>query len=144
MIATHRFVSALALVSLPLAAQTPPAKVAGVWTVYSSRTVKHLHSGDTTTVNETAQMTLRVRGDSLFGFWQWPAGAGETEAPARSVRGVLLPEGAARVQVELESHEDDGFFSNLGREIVEWIKENVHNMPVTKPVYEFTVRGDSL
>jgi hypothetical protein len=143
MAAIHRLLPALAFLSLPPIAQTPP-KIAGAWTVHSSRTYKNLHTGDTTTTNETAQMVLRVRGDSLFGFWQWPATPGEPEPEARTVRGVLLRDGSARVQVDLAKDEDAGFFSNLGHEIVEWIKANVHNMPTTIPVYEFTVRGDSL
>jgi hypothetical protein len=142
MLRIHRVVAALALFSLPLVAQTPP-KISGAWTVHSVRAYKNLHTGDTTTVEETAQMVLRLRGDSLFGFWQWPTNPGETQSPARSVRGVLLRDGSARVQVD-QNHEDEGFFAMLGREVVDWLKEHIHNMPPTIPVYEFTVRGDSL
>ena len=143
MAALHRLLIALPFLVLPLRGQTPP-KIGGVWTVHFSRTYKNLHTGDTTTTNETGQMVLRVRGDSLFGFWQWPSTPGEPEPAARTVRGVMLRDGAARVQVDLETDADAGFFSKLGSEIVEWIKDHVHNMPTTIPVYEFTVRGDSL
>jgi hypothetical protein len=143
MAAMHRLLLALPLLMLPLPEQTPP-KISGAWTVHFSRTYKNLHTGETTTTDETGQMVLRVRGDSLFGFWQWPSTPGEPEPAARTVRGVLLRDGAARVQVDADNNENAGFFSTLGKEIVEWIKEHVHNSPTTIPVYEFTVRGDSL
>ena len=130
----------LTVLALPLDAQT---KLAGQWTVRYTRASVNMHTRDTSVVEETAQMILHPRGDSIFGFWQIPADQGEALPPVRTIRGVIRGD-TARVQVDQAPHDDDGFFAELGRDIVEWLKTHIHNMPSTVPLLEFTVRGDSL
>ena len=136
-----RFLGFAAL-ALPftLAAQT---KLGGQWTVRYTRASVNMHTRDTSVVEETAQMILHPRGDSIFGFWQMPADQGESLPPVRTIRGVIRGD-TARVQVDQVPHDDDGFFAELGRDIVEFLKTHIHNMPTTIPLLEFTVRGDSL
>src|ERR1044071_6189158 len=123
--------------------QGQQSRFAGVWSVRYTRQVTHMHSPDTTLVDESAQMILRQRGDSVFGYWQFTPDNGENAGPPRTVRGVVVRE-TARVQIDQPPHDDDGFFSELGRDIVEWIKTHVHDMPTMVPLLEFTVRGDSI
>jgi hypothetical protein len=133
-------IATLLLIPHELSAQS---KIAGTWNVRYTRTLRMMHTGDTTAIDETAQMTLHPRGDSVFGFWQTPVSNGEPSPPVRTVRGTLRGD-TARVQVDAAPH-DDGFFAELGRDIVEFLKTHIHNMPPTIPFLEFSVvKGDSL
>lgn len=122
---------------------TAQTKVAGQWSVRYTKVAIQLHSGDTTIVDETAQMTLHPRGDSIFGVWESPAAGNAPAPPPRTIHGIVRGD-SVRVQVDPSPHDDDGFFSELGREIIEFLRTHVHNLPTTIPLLEFSVRGDSL
>jgi len=136
-----RLVLLAALCVMPHAVSAQ-AKLTGSWSVRYIRALRITHSGDTATIEETAQMTLHPRGDSVFGFWQTPAANGDPEPTPRTVRGTIRRD-TVRVQVDEAAH-NDGFWSELGRDIMDFLKTHVHNMPPTIPFLEFTVRGDSL
>jgi len=139
----YRVAALLAVLLLTPRFASAQTKVAGQWSVQYTKVVIHLHSGDTTMIDQTAQMTLHPRGDSVFGVWQAPAASGEAAPPPHTIHGIIRGD-SVRVQVDPSPHDDDGFFSELGREIVEFIKTHVHNLPTTIPLLEFKVRGDSL
>jgi hypothetical protein len=136
----RRVLLAALVLSPPVLAAQP--KLAGSWSVRYTRAYRIMHSTDTTVIEETAQMTLHPRGDSVFGFWQAPAMGNEPAPPARTVRGTIRRD-TARVQVDPTEH-NDGFWAELGRDIVEFMKTHFHNAPPTIPFLEFTVKGDSL
>jgi hypothetical protein len=123
-----------------VAAQTT---VAGQWQLRYSRASRPMHGADTTISERTAAMTLRPpRGDSVFGVWHDPPTPGDPPPAPRPIRGTIRRD-SIRVQVDLPVH-DDGFFAELGRDVVEFLKTHIHNSPTMIPLLEFTVRGDSL
>jgi hypothetical protein len=121
-------------------AQSP---LAGQWLVRYERELRSLHGGTGTVIHETARLSLIQHGDSLIGQWQLIAPSGETPPATRTVRGVVLRD-TARVQVEPPPVENDGYFAELGRDIMEFLRTHLHDMPTMMPVLELTVRGDSL
>jgi hypothetical protein len=88
-------------------------------------------------------MTLRQKGDSIFGEWQPIASAGETPPSPRTLVGVLRGE-TARLEIDPNVAATEGYFAELGREIVEFMKEHIHGIAPTTTKLELTARGDSL
>ena len=141
----RRWISAIALGCGMVAASSASAQspLAGQWLVRYERELRAIHGSPPTVISETARMSLVQRGDSLFGQWQTIVASGETPPMARTVRGVVLRD-AARVQVELPPPENDGYFAELGRDIMEFLRAHIHDMPTMIPVLELNVSGDSL
>jgi hypothetical protein len=127
------------LLASPAVAQSP---LAGQWLVRYERELRSMH-GPTTVVHETARLSLLQHGDSLIGQWQAIVPSGETPPSARTVRGVIFRD-TAHVQVDPPPPENDGYFAELGRDIMEFLRTHVHDMPTMIPQLELTVRGDSI
>jgi len=119
------------------------SKVVGRWIVRYEHETRGVHVGTPQLVVDTVRMTLRQRGDSLLGEWQAIVPAGETPAHGRELRGVFRGD-TARVQLDPNIAESEGFFAELGREIVEFLKTHVHGIPPMTSIIEVTARGDSL
>jgi hypothetical protein len=122
------------------AAQSP---LAGQWLVRYEREVRTLHGGPAPVVHETARLSLIQRGDSLVGQWQAIVPAGETPPAMRTVRGVIARD-TARVQLDPPPIENEGYFAELGRDIMEFLRTHIHDAPTMTPLLELTVRGDSI
>jgi hypothetical protein len=139
---TIAFVATIATAPLPLQAQ---AKVTGKWLVRYEHEVRggHMGSGTSRLVIDSVRITLRQKGDSILGEWQPIATAGETPPSPRTLVGVLRGE-TARLEVDPSVAATDGYFAELGRELVEFIKEHVHGIPPMTTRLELTSRGDSL
>ena len=101
-----------------------------------------MHVGSPQLVTDSVRMTLRQRGDSILGEWQAIAPDGET-AHARDLRGVMRGD-TVHLQLDPNIGESEGFFAELGREIVEFLKTHVHGIPPMTPIIEIAIRGDSL
>ena len=129
---------------LLLAASTAGAqsKVTGKWLVRYEHETRGVHVGTPQLVVDTVRMTLRQRGDSILGEWQAIAPAGETAHP-RDLRGVMRGD-TVRLQLDPNIGESEGFFAELGREIVEFLKTHIHGIPPMTPIIEVAIRGDSL
>jgi hypothetical protein len=132
-----------------LAAIIPPrsmdaqSKFVGRWLVRYEHEIRGVHVGAPQLVVDTVRMTLRQRGDSVIGDWQAIAAAGEPAPRGRELRGVMRSD-TVRLQLDPNLAESEGFFTELGREIVEFLKTHVHGIPPMTPYVEFTMRGDSL
>jgi hypothetical protein len=118
------------------------SKVVGKWIVRYEHETRGVHVRTPQLVIDTMRMTLRQRGDSILGDWQAFVPAGET-THSRDLRGVMRGD-TVRMQLDPNIAESEGFFSELGREIVEFLKTHVHGIPPMTPIIEFTMRGDSL
>lgn len=119
------------------------SKVVGRWVVRYEHEVRGVHMAPAQIVVDTVRMTLRQRGDSILGDWQAYAPAGEPAPHARELRGIIRRD-TVLMQLDPIISESEGFFSELGREIVEFLKTHVHGIPPMTPFVEVTVRGDSL
>jgi hypothetical protein len=117
------------------------SKVVGRWIVCYEHETRGVHIGMPALTVDTVRLTLRQRGDSILGEWQPMGPTGETAAVPRPVRGVLRGE---TVRAELDPVPGEGFFSELGREVVDFLKEHVHGIPPMTPQLELILRGDSL
>src|ERR1043166_4186589 len=118
------------------------ARVSGEWLVRYEQLMRSMHDAEPRVVNGTARMTLRVRGDSVFGYWQPPSDSGQTPRTPSNVRGTIHGD-SVHVQIDPPPSED-GFLSELGRELVEFIKTYVHDMPPMTTHIDLIVHGDSL
>ena len=118
------------------------SKVVGRWIVRYEHETRGVHVGTPQLVVDSVRMTLRQRGDSILGEWQAIAPAGETPHP-RDLRGIARGD-TVRLQLDPNISESEGFFSELGREIIEFLKTHVHGIPPMTPIVEVAVRGDSL
>jgi hypothetical protein len=136
---TVTFLLAASLVGSSAAAQS---QVAGRWIVRYEHETRGVHVGTPQLVVDSVRMTLRQRGDSILGEWQAIVPAGETARP-RDLRGVARGD-TIRMQLDPNIAESEGFFSELGREIIEFLKTHVHGIPPMTPIIEFSIRGDSL
>jgi hypothetical protein len=138
------FVCAATLVSLPqsMAAQS---KVAGKWLVRYEHEVRtgHMGSGPAHIVIDTVHLTLRQKGDSILGEWQAIPLAGETPPSPRTLVGVVHGE-TANLEVDPSVAATEGYFAELGREFVEFMKQHVHGIPPMTTRLELVARGDSL
>ena len=133
----------IAWVAPPLQAQSP---VTGKWLVRYEHEVRSGHLGGplvSRIVTDTVRLTLRQKGDSILGEWQVIAPAGETPSSPRTLVGVLRGE-TARLEVDPNVAATEGYFAELGREIVEFMKEHIHGISPTTTRLELTARGDSL
>jgi hypothetical protein len=141
-LSTNVFVGGMVafVLASPAAAQSP---LAGQWLVRYERELRSMHGGPPTVVHETARLSLAQQGDSLIGQWQAIVSSGETPPSARTVRGVIFRD-TARVQIDPPPPENDGYFAELGRDIMEFLRTHIHDMPTMIPQLELTVRGDSL
>lgn len=136
-------VATIASTPLPVQAQ---GNVAGKWLVRYEHEVRSGHLGGplvSRMVTDTVHITLRQKGDSVLGEWQAIAPAGETPPSPRTLIGVLRGE-TARLEVDPNVAATEGYFAELGREIVEFMKEHVHGISPTTTRLELTARGDSL
>src|ERR1043165_5326912 len=119
------------------------SRLAGQWLVRYEREIRPMHGGAITVVHETARLTLIQLGDSLTGQWQRIPDEAEAQPAPRSIRGSFVRD-TARFQVELPPPENDGYFATLGRDIMEFLRTYIHDMPTMLPQFELAVRGDSL
>jgi hypothetical protein len=133
---------ATAFVAAPRPADAQ-SRVVGQWIVRYERETRGVHVGTPALVIDSVRMTLRQRGDSILGDWQAIAPPGESPAHPRDLRGVMRGD-LVRMQLDPSIAESEGFFSELGREIVEFLKTHVHGIPPMTPIIEVAVRGDSL
>jgi len=133
----------IASVPLPLQAQAP---VTGKWLVRYEHEVRSGHLGGplvSRIVTDTVRVTLRQKGDSILGEWQVIVPSGETPPSPRTLVGVLRGE-TARLEVDPSVAATDGYFAELGREVVEFMKEHIHGISPTTTRLELTTHGDSL
>jgi hypothetical protein len=129
------------LLHSPMTATAQP-RFDGVWNVRYERMWRSMH-GETHVINESSRMILRVRGDSVFGSWEPTTDPGASSRPPASVRGVVRGD-SLHAEIDAPPPDDDGFFSEMGREIVQFLKTYVHGMPPMTPHVDVIVRGDSL
>ena len=121
------------------------SKVAGKWLVRYEHEVRAGHMGSVTSqvVTDSVRVTLRQKGDSILGEWQSISPVGETPKPPKTLVGIARGE-TARLEIDPNVTNTEGYFSELGREIVEFIKEHVHGIQPMTTRLELTARGDSL
>lgn len=121
------------------------SKVTGKWLVRYEHEVRVGHMGTVTSqiVTDTVRVTLRQKGDSILGEWQSVVAPGETPKPPKLLVGTTRGE-TARLEFDPNVTNTEGYFSELGREIVEFLKERVHGIQPMTTKLELTVRGDSL
>lgn len=148
-VATRRTRLALCLAALMVAPRlaTAQSTLAGKWIVryeHQSHGI-HVHVGTDPApiVVDSVRMTLRQRGDSIIGDWQAIVAPGEPAAHGRELRGVIRRD-TVRMQLDPNVAESEGFFTEMGREIVEFLKTHIHGIPPMTPFIEVTARGDSL
>jgi hypothetical protein len=145
--AVHSIMRNALLILAALFASTRTAaaqsKVVGRWLVHYEHETRGVHVGTPQLVVDSVRMTLRQRGDSILGEWQAIVPAGETAAHPRDLRGIARGD-TVRMQLDPNISESEGFFSELGREIIEFLKTHVHGIPPMTPFIEVAVRGDSL
>lgn len=132
-------VALLAVTPLGADAQS---RFAGQWIVRYEREIRPMH-GPSSVVQETARLTLTQHGDSLTGQWQRIAGEAEEQPAPRPIRGSFVRD-TARFQIELPAPENAGYFATLGRDIMEFLRTYIHDMPTMLPQFELAARGDSL
>jgi hypothetical protein len=133
----------IAIVPHPSQAQTG---ITGKWLVRYEHEVRSGHFGGplvSRMVTDTVHITLRQKGDSILGEWQAIVSPGVTPASPRTLVGVLRGE-TAHLEIDPDVAATEGYFAELGREIVEFIKEHVHGISPTTTKLELTARGDSL
>jgi hypothetical protein len=133
---------AAAVVGAPRPADAQ-SKVVGQWLVRFERETRGVHVGTPPIVVDSVRMTLRQRGDSILGDWQAIVPTGESPAHPRDLRGVTRGD-LVRLELDPSIAESEGFFSELGREIVEFLKTHIHGIPPMTPIIEVAIRGDSL
>jgi hypothetical protein len=139
----------LLLVAAALSASSRPAgaqsKFVGRWLVRYEHEARgiHVQVGTPQVVVDSVRMILRQRGDSILGDWQAIPAAGEAPPHPRELRGMIRRD-TVRMQLDPNIQESEGFFSEMGREIVEFLKEHIHGIPPMTPFVEVTLRGDSL
>ena len=135
----------LVLVAVAMSAGTMRAqsKVAGRWLVVYEHETRSGHVSAPRVAADTAHMTLRQVGDSVLGEWQAAVRAGEPAAHPRELRGTIRRD-TVRLHLASSAQENESFFAELGREIVEFLKTHVHGMPPLSSLVEFTVRDDAL
>jgi len=135
-------VATLAAMPHALGAQ---AGVTGKWLVRYEHEVRtgHMGSGESRVVVDTVRLSLRQKGDSILGEWQAVTPPGETPPGPRTLVGVVRGE-TARLEVDPSVAATEGYFAELGREIVEFMKEHVHGIAPTTTQLELTAHGDSL
>ena len=110
------------IVAMPYPSQAQ-AGVTGKWLIRYEHEVRSGHLGSplvSRIVTDTVHMTLRHKGDSIFGEWQPIASAGETPPSPRTLVGVLRGE-TARLEIDPNVAATEGYFAELGREIVEFM-----------------------
>jgi hypothetical protein len=132
----------LAAIGAPTRGVAAQSKVVGRWIVRYEHETRGVHVGTPQVVVDTVRMTLRQRGDSILGDWQALVPAGENAHP-RDLRGVIHGD-TVRMQLDPNIAESEGFFAELGREIVEFLKTHIHGIPPMTPIIELALRGDSL
>ena len=137
---TVAFLLIASVAATPASAQS---KVVGRWLVRYEHETRGVHVGTPQLVVDSVRMTLRQRGDSILGEWQAIVAPGETAAHPRDLRGIARGD-TVRLQLDPNIAESEGFFSELGREIIEFLKTHVHGIPPMTPLIEVAVRGDSL
>src|SRR4051812_8058487 len=116
---------ALLVASRPAFAQ---GKVDGRWIVQYEHEARGIHGANPQLVTDSARVTLRQQGDSVHGEWQAIVPAGEAPARPRVLRGTIRGE-IVRLQVDPNVQESEGYFAEIGREIVDFLKEHIHGIP---------------
>ncbi len=121
------------------------SKVTGKWLVRYEREVRVGHMGSVTSqiVTDSVRVSLRQKGDSILGEWQSMSPIGESPKPPRTLVGIARGE-TARLEVDPNVTNTEGYFSELGREIVEFLKEHIHGIQPMTTKLELSVHGDSL
>jgi hypothetical protein len=137
--------AAIAFILVAPAEARAQSKVTGKWLVRYTHEVRsgHMETGASSIVVDTVHVTLRQKGDSILGEWQGIAAAGETPRVPKSLIGIVRGD-TARLEVDPNVTTTEGYFSELGRELVEFLKEHVHGIPPMTTKLELTTRGDSL
>ena len=121
------------------------AGITGKWLVHYEHEIRtgHMGTGQSRIVVDSVHVMLRQKGDSIVGEWQAIAPPGETPPGPRTLAGILGGE-TVRLEVDPNVAATEGYFAELGREIVEFMKEHIHGIPPTTTRIELTARGDSL
>ncbi len=119
------------------------AKVDGRWIVQYEHEARGIHGANPQLVTDSARVTLRQRGDSVLGEWQGIVPAGDAPAHPRVLRGTIRGE-IVRLQIDPNVQESEGYFAEIGREIVDFLKEHIHGIPPMITQLELIVRGDAL
>jgi hypothetical protein len=118
------------------------AKADGRWIVQYEHETRGVHVGTPQLVTDSARVTLRQRGDSVLGEWQAIVPAGDAPAHPRVLRGTIRGE-IVRLQLDPNVQESEGYFAEIGREIVDFLKEHIHGIPPMITQLELTLRGDA-
>jgi len=119
------------------------AKADGRWIVQYEHEARGIHGANPTLVTDSARITLRQRGDSVLGEWQAIVPVGDAPAHPRVLRGTIRGD-VVRLQIDPNVQESEGYFAELGREIMDFLKEHIHGIPPMITQLELTVRGDTL
>ena len=119
------------------------AKLDGRWIVQYEHETRGIHGANPQLVTDSAHVTLRQRGDSVLGEWQGIVPAGNAPAHPRVLRGTIRGE-IVRLQIDPSVQESEGYFAEIGREIMDFLKEHIHGIPPMITQLELTVRGDAL
>ena len=117
-------------------------KVDGRWIVQYEHEARGIHGTNPQLVTDSARVTLRQHGDSVLGEWQAIVPAGDAPAHPRVLRGTIRGE-IIRLQIDPNVQESEGYFAEIGREIMDFLKEHIHGIPPMITQLELTVRGDA-
>lgn len=120
-------------------------KLAGQWEVQYERGSVSISTHGSSAPNSEghARMTLRHKGDSVFGQWQQVVAAGEPLAPVYELRGMVKGD-SGFVLLLPNVDADAGMLRNFANDVIEFLKTHVHGMPPMMTILEFRINGDAL
>lgn len=127
--------------SFPLALDAQ--KLAGQWEVQYERGATVTHGASEVRQDGSARMTLRMKGDSIFGQWQPDVAPGEPLAPAFELRGTAKGD-SGFVQLVPNVDAAAGMLKNMANDVMDFLKTHLHGMPPMVTVLEFRISGDAL
>lgn len=146
---TQRFVSrvlactALVVITAVAAAQSAPSSVDGRWMVRFERRVPATHLRAATTEARAATLSLRLRGDSVFGTWQPLADSAMTPLAEGDVRGSMRS-GALQLFVEPRIPNEESWAAAAMRTVSDSLRSWLHGARPMGAALTLSVRGDSL
>jgi hypothetical protein len=118
-------------------------RLVGDWEVTYEREAAMARHGSTPTVAQPsmARMTLRQRGDSIFGEWQPVVAAGVPTPPVQELRGIQRGD-SAFIELLPVVDPEASLISNVANDVMEFLRTHVHGMPPMHVVLEFQLRND--
>lgn len=118
-------------------------KLAGQWDVVYERGSTVTHHANEVRQDGSARMTLRLKGDSVFGQWQSVVPAGEPLAPVFELRGIVKGD-SGFVQLLENVDPNAGMLKNFASDVMDFLRTHIHGMPPLLTLLEFRIDGDAL